>query len=215
MANNLVRFGLGLIVAIYADLVVAEDVSVVGVFGTNKAVLVVDGGTPRTITVGQSIGQVKLVEVNGDTVTIDIGGQHRKVAMGTPVSFSGTTGAAHSTTLVADIRGHFIANGSINGASVMFLVDTGATVITIDRATAIRLGVDLERGDTGMANTANGAVPIIHVKLSKVSVGEVTLYDVDAVVVPTPLPQALLGMSFLNRMEMHRDGSILVLTQRF
>lgn len=214
MADRVLRCGVAVILAGLMSLAQAEDVSVVGLFG-NKAVLVVDGGAPRTVAVGQSYGRVKLLEVGKDSATVEIVGRRAKISINEPVSVGPSTAALRQITLVADSRGHFITNGMINGSNVRFLVDTGASSVAMDRATALRAGVDLGSGEQALAGTANGVVPMVRVKLSRVTIGDVTLYDVDAAVLPAGMPQVLLGMSFLNRMEMRREGSTMVLTQRY
>jgi aspartyl protease family protein len=214
MAKKMLCGGLGLILASFASLALAEDVSIVGLFG-DKAVLVVDGGAPRTVAVGQSVGRVKLIEVGKDSATLDINGRRAKIAIGEPVSVGPSAGAARQITLVANTSGHFFTNGTINGSSVQFMVDTGATSVAMDRATAIRAGIDLSKGEIGYTGTANGTVEMVRVKIAKISVGDVTMFDVDGVVLPASMPILLLGMSFLNRMEMRRDGSTMVLTQRY
>ena len=214
MANRMLRWAATLTFAAFASLALAEDVSVVGLFG-NKAVLVIDGGPPRTVEVGQQVGRIKLIEVGKDSATVDINGRRSRLGLNEAVSVGPTSGAEHQVTIVADIRGHFLTSGTINGAGVQFMVDTGATSVAMDRATARRAGIDLGRGEAGVAGTAGGVVPTVRVKLAKISVGEVTLYDVEATVLQTPMPYVLLGMSFLNRMEMRRDGSTMVLIQRY
>lgn len=214
MAKKVLYRGMALILAGFANFAVAEDVSIVGLFG-DKAVLVIDGGAPRTLAVGQAIGRVKLIEVGKDAATVEINGRRAKIGIGEPVSIGATTGTVHQVTLVADVRGHFLTTGAINGNSVRFMVDTGASSVAMDRSTAIRAGINLGNGEVGYAGTANGTVQIVKVRLSRISVGDVTLLDVEAVVVPQEMPNVLLGMSFLNRMEMRRDGSTMVLTQRY
>jgi aspartyl protease family protein len=63
--------------------------------------------------------------------------------------------------------------------------------------------------------TAGGVVPAYRIKLDTVRVGGITLNNVDALVVEKGLDVVLLGMSFLNRTEMRRDGETMVLTRRF
>ncbi|MET7012799.1 TIGR02281 family clan AA aspartic protease [Uliginosibacterium flavum] len=214
MANKLLRCGLGWVLAGFATLALAEDVSIVGLF-SGKAVLVIDGGAPRTLAVGQAIGRVKLVEVGKDAATVEINGRRAKIGIGEPVSVGPTSGALRQITLVADVRGHFLTNGAVNGSGVKFMVDTGASAVSMDTATAIQAGIDVSKGQTISVSTANGSAQKILVKLDRVTVGDVTLYNVDGIVGGPPMPFALLGMSFLNRMEMRRDGSTMVLTQRY
>jgi aspartyl protease family protein len=211
---KVLRQSLGLVLAAFSVFVQAEDVSIVGLFA-DKAVIVVDGGAPRTLAVGQSIGRVKLIEVGKNSASLEINGRRTKIGIGEPVSVGPKSGALRQVTLVADTRGHFVSNGMINGANVQFLVDTGASSVAMDRNTAVRAGIDLSKGEMGMSSTANGVVQVVRVKISKVTIGDVTLLDVDGTVLPAGMPVVLLGMSLLNRMEMQRDGSTMVLTQRF
>ena len=66
-----------------------------------------------------------------------------------------------------------------------------------------------------MSNTANGQAVVTKVQLDTVRVGDITLHNVDALIHQNEMPMALLGMSFLNRMEMQRDGSTMTLKRRF
>jgi aspartyl protease family protein len=80
---------------------------------------------------------------------------------------------------------------------------------------ARRIGLDSSRGQRGYAQTAGGQVEVRRVKLDTVSIAGVTLHQVDASILPNDQPIALLGMSFLNRMEMQRDGDTMTLRQRY
>ena len=71
------------------------------------------------------------------------------------------------------------------------------------------------RGQKGMTQTANGQIVVSKIQLDTVRIGDVTLHNVDALIHQTEMPMALLGMSFLNRMEMQRDGSTMMLKKRF
>jgi aspartyl protease family protein len=115
----------------------------------------------------------------------------------------------------ADIQGHFYTTGNINGTSVRFLVDTGATMISLGATDARRVGLDFNRGQKALSNTANGQVVVSKVQLDTVRIGDVTLHNVEAVIHQNEMPIALLGMSFLNRMEMQRDGSTMTLKKRY
>jgi aspartyl protease family protein len=192
----------------------AVEVGVVGLF-PGKAVLVVDGANPKTYSVGSTIAQgVKLIAADGSSATIDLQGKRHNIRIGEHVSRSVASGPA-SVTLQADSAGHFMAQGQINGGSMRMLVDTGATMIAMSSADARRLGIDYKKGEPGWTHTANGAVPVYRVKLDSVKLGDITLNQVDAVVQEAGLPFALLGMSFLNRTEMRREGELMTLTKRY
>ena len=205
-----------LILAAAASAAHATDVSVAGIF-PGKAVLVINGGAPRTIAVGaKSAEGVKLVAVDGAAATLEFDGKRHRLAVGEHALSSASRDAAQSAvTLTADGRGHFVTTGTVNGSSMRFVVDTGATLVSLGAADAARAGLDYRKGEPGMAMTANGVAQVWRVKLTSLQVGDITLHDVDAAVHAQDLPLGLLGMSFLNRMEMKRDGDTMTLRKRF
>ena len=193
----------------------AVDVAVAGVF-PGKAVLVVNGGAPRTVTVGARTPEgVRLVAVDGETAVIEAAGRQQTLRLGERAVSAPGMSSASMVTLNADGRGHFVTPGSINGAGVVFLVDTGASVVSMGTADAARAGIDYRKGVAAATMTANGPVTVWRVKLDSVRVGDVTLHNVDGAVHAGDLPVVLLGMSFLNRMEMSRNGEQLILRQRY
>jgi aspartyl protease family protein len=118
-------------------------------------------------------------------------------------------------TLSADAGGMFVSEGAINGTPVRFVVDTGASSIALPGREAQRLGIDYRRGPQVVMNTANGVVPAYRVMLDRVKLGGIELNAVEGVVIEQGLDITLLGMSFLNRLEMKRDGQTMTLTRRF
>ena len=101
--------------------------------------------------------------------------------------------------------------GTIRGGSTV-----GPTSPLLPSADARRLGVDFSKAAKSVAQTANGSAPVYLVKLDTVKVGEIELHNVDAIIVDSArLSQALLGMSFLNRVEMRREGDSMLLVRRF
>jgi len=191
----------------------AASVSVMGLF-KDKAIVSIDGGKPRTLSVGQAMGGVKLLAADSDSASFDVDGKRRTLSMGQSFA-GGATGERQSVSLTADARGHFAAAGSINGYPMSFLVDTGATSIAINAAEAKRIGLDYKAGQAVGVSTAAGVVPAWRVKFNTVKVGGISVNQVDGLVVETGLDVPLLGMSFLNRMEMKRDGQTMTLTQRY
>lgn len=193
----------------------AADVGLAGVIGS-RALLVIDGAEAQPVGVGQSRGGVKVLAVEGSQVTVEIEGKKRVLRIGQNVSAAaGAAGGGEKAILNADGAGHFVTQGAINGAPVRFLVDTGATLVSMGASDARRIGIDVSKGERGMVQTANGVAPAYKVKLNSVKVGDVTLNNIDAMVHHTDLPVVLLGMSFLNRMEMVRDGSVMTLKKRY
>lgn len=120
-----------------------------------------------------------------------------------------------AVALEADARGHFSADAVINGRSIEVFVDTGATTIALNEATARRLGISPARSEFVLPiSTANGVIQAAPVRLAEVRLGGISVRDVGAVVVPgNVLAANLLGMSFLSRLskfELSGDRLILV-----
>jgi aspartyl protease family protein len=192
----------------------ATSVSVVGLF-KDKAIVSIDGSKPRTLSVGQTFQGVKLVAADSGSASFDVDGKRRTLAMGQSFAGGAAKEARQSVSLTADARGHFAAAGSLNGYPVTFMVDTGATAIAIDATEARRIGLDYKAGQATGVGTAAGVVPAWRVKFNTVKVGSITLNQVDGMVVESGLNVPLLGMSFLNRMEMRREGETMTLIQRY
>jgi len=195
------------------------DINLNGVIG-NKALVVIDGGKPRWLTAGETTTEgIKLVSASGQSAVVEFGGKRQTLTLGQNERLAGGTAATagtQSVTLSAGQGGHFVASGSINGVAVQFLVDTGASFISFSSSEAKRFGINYLNGQKTFSSTANGVVPVYRVKLDEVKVGSISLNNVDATVhAGDNLPVVLLGNSFLNRMEMKRDGEKMVLTKRF
>ena len=199
-----------------ASAAAATDVTVVGLFPT-KVVLQINGGAARTLAVGQKTAEgVVVVSIEREAATLEIDGKRRSLKMGQHQASAGGSPGKQSVTLNADTRGHFIAEGQINGGSIRFLLDTGATSIALSAADAGRLGIAYQRGQVVRLNTANGVAVGYRITLDSVRIGDISLNGVEAVVMEgNALPVALLGNTFLNRMEMRRDGQTMTLTKRF
>lgn len=197
-------------------LVQAVDVNVIGLF-PGKAVVVVNRGAPRTLAVGERTAEgVLLVSADRAGAVIEFEGRRERLEMGQHFESASQTGARTAVTLAADSRGHFVADGAINGAHVRFLVDTGATYVSLPAAHAARMGIDYRKGNKGYSQTANGVAVVYRVSLDSVTLGGLTLFNVEGVVHEGKgLDVALLGMSFLNRTELRRDGANLTLVKRY
>ncbi len=195
----------------------AADVQVIGVFG-GKATLVVDGGRPRTLSIGESTpDRIRLISVGSDSAVIEADGKRQSIAMGQRISAAPAGGSSQRITLTADAKGHFFTTVIVNGASMPFLVDTGATLVAISSSHAKSAGIPYTNAERARVQTANGITSVYKVKLDTVRLGDITLNNVDGIVMEdNQLGQhGLLGMSFLNRTEMRRDGDSMTLTRRY
>ena len=109
-------------------------------------------------------------------------------------------------------QGHYLANGTINGTPVTFLLDTGATDVAIPASIARE--ASLEPGFEGRANTANGLVTVYSTTIDELVLGNIALSDVTASITPSmPGDTILLGMSALKRIEFTQRGASLTLRQ--
>lgn len=116
--------------------------------------------------------------------------------------------------LAADERGHFAAEFKLNGRPVEALVDTGATLVAINVSTARRIGIALKNADFKYkVETANGATRAASARIDSLQIGRINVQDVQVVVLEdSALDNALIGMSFLKRLEKFEvsDGSLLL-----
>lgn len=195
----------------------AQAVSLQGMLG-GKALLIVDGGAPKSVAPGETWKGVKVLSTKGDEATVEAAGRRFNLRVGeAPASVGGGAGPASSGRIVltAQSNGHFMANGSINGRSAYFLVDTGASMVSLSVSDAERLGVDYKGGQPVQMSTANGQALGWRLKLNTVRVGDVELRDIDAVVTQQGMPFVLLGNSFLTRFQMRRDNDQMVLERRY
>jgi aspartyl protease family protein len=194
----------------------ATDVNLIGLF-PGKVVVVVNRGAPRTLAVGDKTAEgVRVISVDSRGAVFEVDGKRQSLEMGQHFESSELTGARNAVTLPADSRGQFITSGMVNGGHMRFMVDTGATYVSLPAGEARRLGIDYRRGQQGRSMTANGPVVVYRVVLDSVTLGDITLLNVEATVHEMPgMDMGLLGMSFLNRTEMRREGQSLTLTKRY
>lgn len=193
----------------------AQSVSLSGRLG-DKALLLIDG-RPSTVAVGSTVQGVKLVSVSADEAVVEIAGKRSAVRMGgAQVNLGGTNseGGGSRIVLAAGPGGHFVTGGSINGRAVEFVVDTGATTVSMSQSDADDIGLKYRDGPRGMVGTANGMVPAYRVMLNSVRVGDVQVYNVEALVVPAQMNYVLLGNSFLTRFQMKRENDVMTLDKR-
>ena len=120
------------------------------------------------------------------------------------------SGANTEVVLERNRAGHYVATGIINGEPVVFLVDTGATSVSIPAHLADRLR--LTPGRTAYAQTANGVVTVAQTQIDTIQLGGIQLRNVAANLNPGMQDdEILLGMSFLTQVEFTQKGNTLIL----
>ena len=207
-----------LFITFFVSLALAETrLNVVGLF-SGKALVSINGGAPQSIGAGQIKNGVKLISADSESATFMVEGKRRTLKMGQAASVVGSASPATNdpVSLYADQAGHFLGNLTINGASLKYLVDTGASSVAMNSGDAKFAKIDYEKGEKGMSSTANGVVQVYRVKLNTLKIGPIVLNNIDVAVIEGGSPPVvLLGMSALNRLDMKRDNSILTLTKKY
>ena len=211
-----VTHSIAILLAFGAAPALAADVSLVGVFPPKAAVLVIDGAEPKSVRVGSRASGVLLISVGRESAVIEVGGERRTVPLGMHYPSGAASGPSRqSVALAADPRGHFVTDGLVNGGQVRFLVDTGASMVALPASDAHRLGIDYRKGQLIVMQTANGPAYAHVITLDTVKIGGIELHNVEAAIHQQGLGVALLGMSFLNRVEMRNEGQTMTLTRRY
>lgn len=207
------RVGLPLLLLLACANAIAQDVRLVGTVGSNRAIVVLGDGTPRTLSIGQTRDGVTLVSVERNRVVVRSDGEEYSLKLGeSPARITGSS--AQSLRMPAQPGGHYMADGQINGHKVQFMVDTGASTVSMDAQLASTLGIDYQKGRSVKVATANGQVQGWLINLPDIRVGGLQQTNISATVVQQAMPFVLLGNSFLNHYRMTRDATSMVLESR-
>jgi len=209
------RYILILVSCLLASLSQAADILVLGLF-KDMAILRVEGKQYKLRTGETSPEGIKLIAADSEQAVLEIDGQQETYRLGSHISatFSAPEKAG---AMIRPVNGMYPVSGFINRQPVDFLVDTGASSIAINAKLARRLGINFRyEGEEGYSSTASGYARIYKLKLDSVQIGDIILNNVEAAVLEGDFPTtALLGMSFLNRVNMKRDGELLVLEKKW
>jgi len=194
----------------------APDVRVVGLF-SGRAVVQVDG-RQAVLRVGEVGPQgIRLLSADSESAVLEIDGETVEARLDGRVSARKREAPVQEFQVWRNTQGMYTTVGSINGLPVSFLVDTGATQVALNSAQARRLGIDYRViGTEAAVTTASGVEKAWVVKLDSVKVGELEVRNVGAVVIDGPQPEtALLGMSYLGRLEITNSGQLMTLRKKY
>ncbi len=192
-----------------------DQIAVLALF-RDKVILEIDG-KQQTLTVGQLTSSgVKLISATSKEAVLEIDGKQQAYTLGQHIgsNFSGAE-AGSIVSIAPDSQGMYLVNGSINKHLVRFVVDTGATLISMNRNEAIRFGIDYKKtGQRSTVITASGKDTVYLINLESVRVGDIALNNIAAAVHDNDYPQhILLGNSFLNNVSIKREGQLLQLAK--
>ena len=120
----------------------------------------------------------------------------------------------HKMELVSGRDGHFRVDARVDGRQIGFMVDTGASLVILRETDAANVGLHpMPRDYTAIVSTANGRIKAAPAKLERIEVGDITVFDVPALVLPDEvLSQNLLGVTFLSRLRRYEyaDGRMVL-----
>jgi aspartyl protease family protein len=175
-------------------------------------------GKRRMIKVEETSPEgVRLLKSNSKGAEIEVDGKRRLLALGRRIGSRSSSHRLQKIRVIANVQGMYRTNGSINGIAIEFLLDTGATLVSLNEPDANRFGLDYERLRTRASSvTASGISPIWRIQLARVKIDEIELRDVELAIHAGQFPPtALLGNSFLSRFQMARTGSAVVLKRSY
>jgi len=190
------------------------DVKVIALF-SNKALLQV-GEQQKVVSAGETFAGVLLQSATGRGAVVVIDGETMNLGLNQSIAGNFKKPDRSRLRIVPDARGMYFVKGTINDKSTSFLVDTGATHVTMSGNKARALKIDFKEGSRGMAQTAAALVPVWQIELNSVSIGGIKLRNVSATVIDGDKPSSvLLGNSFLRHTDMQQANSVLIIRKRY
>lgn len=214
--NKTLALVLVLLVSMPTHFAFAKTVSAIALF-KDRAMLSIDGSKAKIIRSGASYKGIKLVSSNTSEAVIEVAGIRKTLRLNGTANLSSSIGNSASSTpttvtMYVDDYGFFRSTGKVNGRTTNFLIDTGANTVVFSSEQAKRLNIEYLNGRKGFASTASGMAAMYSITLKEISVGGISLQNVGAGVIEGGFPEVpLLGMTFLQRLEMNRSGVTMVL----
>lgn len=194
----------------------APDVRVDGLF-KGAAVLTIDGQQVMLRDGKTGPAGVKLISATSRSAVVEIDGKRHDMNLHAAIGGQFAEAEVRQVVIRKNNADQYMVNGSINGQSVQFLVDTGATSVAMNEMDARRLGLQYRiDGKESQVVTASGVSKSWTVKLDAVKVGEIQVSNVEAVVVQGGFPvDVLLGMTYLNHVKLQEHNSVLMLEKKY
>ena len=178
--------------------------------GFSNVQVIINGTTVRSIQIGETTPEgVRLAGIENGAALLEVDKRLIRMSIG--------QSTISQAILQLGPGGQFRATGYINGIPVRAVIDTGASDVALASGTAVRLGIDYQRGRRSVRHTANGTVPVYEVIISSVQVGDIVLSNVPGSVTEgATISQnidVLIGNSFLTHVHMQRSGDTMTLTR--
>ena len=211
---GLLFFGTG-----FASAYAQTSVTAIALF-KDRLMISVNGSKAKIVRVGNTHEGVKVLSSSTEQAIVEIDGKRETLTLNSTVAISNelgvqTSGIGGFINLTKKADGHFHTVGQVNGRTVNFLVDTGASIIVLSSDTAERIGLEYQHGFLATATTALGDSPMYTIKADTINVGSIQINDVSVGVIEGRFPVTpLLGMSFLGELNMTQTGRNLKLEKR-
>ena len=205
---------LGAALLLSAPVLADPDIQLNAILG--KKVIVTVNGEQYTLREGeQAIKGLVFVESRGKTAVFEWEGKQTELSPSSRIATQFDERPPETITIYRDASLHYLIGGEINGRRVDFIVDTGATVVALNAQQANTLGLSWKQNPPQAVATAGGMTQAHFLLLDQVTVGGITVRQVEAVVVPSQSTPILLGMTFLRHFEMSEVDNTLTLKKKF
>lgn len=194
----------------------ATEITVVGLF-PGKAVVRIDGERLVMSEGEVSPHGVTLLHADSEKARFEVDGEVREILLGTHIGTDySAPGPGKKHRIYRASNNMFETGGFINGVSVHFMVDTGASSIAMNSGHARKIGLKYKKGRQIGVSTANGVTSGYMVTLDRVRVGDIELTNVEAIVLEggSP-PEILLGLTFLDRLHWTKNDTVIELERKY
>jgi aspartyl protease family protein len=190
------------------------EVQVKGLFA-GAAVLSIDGREQLLRKGQESEEGVVLVDADSDKAIISIGDEQRTLFLSNHIASSFESPALNQVHIKMAANRQYITSGTINGYPVNYLVDTGANIVALNAKMARALGISVEGGQKMATSTASDNVVSTKVIIKEMEVGGIKRTNIEAVVLDGEQPKdILLGMTFLQHVDINENSGLMVLTSK-
>lgn len=204
-------------VALFLPFYLEAEPSVVvkGLFN-GAAVLEINGRQTLLKEGKTSTEGIYLVRATSKEAVIEFSGKQKTLGLSQSIGTSYTEAEKSEVRLSSKHHGHFFGTAKFNGRSAQFLVDTGASAVSMSSAAADRLGINYRSGKVIHVSTAQGVTKGYQLLLQRVEVGDITVNNVSAIIIEGEYPlDVLLGNSFLSQTDMNIQNGVLVLKSKY
>ncbi|WP_096085173.1 TIGR02281 family clan AA aspartic protease [Agaribacterium haliotis] len=181
----------------------------------NAAVLVINGRQHFLKAGNSSPEGVKLIQATSKQALVSYQGQRFELGLSRQIGANYKQNEAREVRLASQRQGHYFGTAVIRGYNVPFLVDTGATSISMSSRMADRLGLRYRDGELIRVATAQGVTLAHEILIASVNVGGIVVNNAKATVIEGDFPiDMLLGNSFLSKVDMRVESGVMILQNR-